>query len=622
MENINFLNKFLEKADSYLAVTAIITCSIIVMVNHFFLSQILLFELGVTLLLTSIVYFVLKNRLNTDHDIIKPNLSLQKIKIFNVIFYILVIVINFIYHWSLYRPQIYYILLVICIGLITLDILLLRNNHQISHIIFKILIIATILRAGLFYEYPGFYGVDPWVHMFWVRIMEEVEIISMGLSGFNLLNYPPAFHLEVLTSFLVTGMGLKNSFFLSWGFIYSIGIVFIFLFTREIFGNQVALLSSVFITINQFHISWGAWLIPTSIGVVIFSLVLYLIHKKGNQKQMTIMLIILSFMAIYLHTLSPLVIVLAIAIYGLFSYFGKYFIKDNCEILNYRSFLFLLFFLAALTIMRFIYMAYASGGATFLECVLYPLKRTLEIEAGFAGGEIATHAIADYPLNRVSFMLIIAFTLFGVFLCLKKDFQSRERFGLICTLAGLMIIAYGPALMNVGNFVPGRWLVFGMVVGAPLFAVSLLSISNIPNKRLYTICICIVLIMVVTFFSINNSAVNLRTPFYEELSNDPHRWAFTHSEMQAADTLTDIYTEKFYFQHYYTMNSFNYYLINKYGADVALSLKQDVGDGSKLSITREIELHYHLNSEEVVQLISEREKNNLVYNNKYVWAVC
>lgn len=618
-ENINFMKKLLEKADSYLAVTAIITCSMIVIVNHFFLNQTLLFELGITLLLTSIVYIFLKNRLNTDQDITKFSLSVHKIKILNVIFFVLIIAINFIYQWSLYRPQIYYILIVICIGLITLDILLLKNNRQIGLIIFKILIVATILRAGLFYEYPGFYGVDPWGHMFWVQIMEEVGYSPFGLPGYNLHNYPPAFHLEVLTSFLVTGMALKNSFFLSWGIIYSTSIIFIFLFSRELFGNHVALLASVFITINQFHIAWGAWLIPTSIGVVLLSLFLYLIHKKGNEKQMAIMLIILSLLAIKIHTLSPLVIVLAIVIYGLFSYFSKQFIKEISEILNYRSLLFLSLSLAIFTIIRFVYQSYHHGGLTFLEGVLYPLKSTIETEAGFAGGEIATHTIAaDYPLNRVSFMLIIAFTLFGVILLFKKELQSRERIGLICSLTAIMIIAYGPAMMNVSNFLPGRWLVFGMVIGAPICAVGIIHISTIADRMIYKLCICICIMMILTFFSINTHSVNMRTPFYGELSEDPYREAHTHSEMQAADTITDIHNGKIL--NTYRFHTFQYNLINKYGIDYYLDYKKISDSKNTLYVTRLIDLKHRLKKDEI-RILNEKDNGNLIYNSFDVWAI-
>ncbi|MDG6218919.1 MAG: hypothetical protein QCI00_05720 [Candidatus Thermoplasmatota archaeon] len=611
------LNKISIKIDIFLVVTAIIISSIIILLNHLILNQNILFELSATILLTSIAYIFFRNRLKKNLDIANPELSKNIKKILNVVFFVLVIMINFIYHSSLYRPQLYYILLVICIGLITLDILMIQKDRQIGLVLFKILCVSFILRAGLFYEYPGFYGADPWMHMFWVQIMEEIGSLPFGLSEFSIGNYPPVFHLEVLTSVLVSGMGLKNSFFLSWGIIYSIGILFIYLFSRELFNAQIALLASVFITINQFHIAWGAWLIPTSIGVVIFSLFLYLIHKKGNQKQIATILIMCSLMLIFLHTLSPVVIVLAISIYGLSVYLSSYFIKGNIEILNYRSAIFLSLSLAVIALLRFIYMSYSKGGATFIESVLYPLKRTIETEMEFKGGEFVNHTFSDYPLNRVSFMLIIAFTLFGVFLCLKKEYQSRERFGLICVLTGLIFFSYGPSLLNVGNFIPGRWLVFGMVVGAPIAAIGIKNIFYISNKAIYNFFICICIMMIVTFFCINTQSVNMRTPFYGELAEDPQRSALLHSEICAVSKITDIYVGNI--EASGKIHEYYFYNID-YSIDKMKNPSSRMDQDTTLSITRLIDLKYRMKNNEK-SILKERDDNNLIYNNYDVWAV-
>ena len=162
-----------------------------------------------------------------------------------------------------------------------------------------------MLRANLLYEYPGFYGVDPWEHIFWVHLWQEVGHVASGPGGLIQSNYPPLFHIEILMSLLVTDLNLKDSSSFRRGYVLCCGLFYLFI-CKNIMGVQIGLLSSLFIAVNQFHISWGAWLIPTSLGVLVFSIFLYLIHSRMNKNRCAILFILVASMLIYLHTPIPL----------------------------------------------------------------------------------------------------------------------------------------------------------------------------------------------------------------------------------------------------------------------------------------------------------------------------
>ena len=598
----------------------------IIILNYTFLNQgvqEIILEISTALLITSGVYIFLRKKFgNIEKTEIK--FSNKKFIILNILFFLTIIIINCIFYYSLYRPQIYYLLIVFCGALIGYDILVFQDKSSQYLTLFKIFICGFILRADLFYQYPSLFGKDTWGHAYWVRLIQEIGYLPNNLI--ENVNYPPAYHLEALTTLLLTNLNIKDSIFFSNGLMYTIGIIFIFLFVRILFGNEIALLSAFLAAINQFHIVWGAWIIPTSMGVMIFSVLLYLILKQGNRKEITIIFILFSVLLMYLHTLSPLIICIAIYLYIIFYFISK--IITNKAYFNFDcAFSSVLITIpTVLFIIRYLFFEYKDG-YTFFECVLYPLKKTIISDATSFSGEITTYTASSFPLNRVSFLLIISFTLFGGYLFLKRNLQSRERLGLICTFSALIIIAYAPTFFNIDNFIPGRWIIFGMILALPICAFSIFYIINIPNNKKFRITGLLLIIMIITFFCINTQSVNLHTPFYEELSKDPHRpSAYTSGEMKAADTLISIFPGSI--QSTYPL-AFNYYISDKYGAlyyadppitkdlinTIILTRKYDQSHpdifyDQYYSNPMIIDTNYSLHTDKI----------NLIYNNQIAWA--
>jgi len=607
---------FIRNLDLYTALLVSISSLVAICVNYIFLGKELIWEIAITLLIFGSIYVLLIRRYNFPFKLILYNIGHSSKLLLSILFYALIAVINFLFHITVYRPQVYFILLICCTVLIAFDIIILDKNVDVFKILLKIFVVVLIIHLGLYYEYPGYYGVDPWSHMFCVLIYQDVGYLSVG----PLINYPPLFHIEVLSSLLLTGLNLKDSLFLSIGIMYCIGVVFLFLFANRLFDVKIALLSSLLLSINQFHIVWGAWLVPTSVGVIVLPLMLYYIHKSIHKKccriSFILLVTLLSMASIFYHTLSPLVICLIISIFILCSFFYSKLLSDSRPLVDYSLGVFTVCLLFLLTLSRYIYLPY-SGTRNFLEWVLYPLVNTISTISEFSGGEFSTHSIAvDYPLNRVAFLLFVGFTLVGVLLSLSRGMRTQERVGLICALVGIMLVAYGPALINIGNFVPGRWLVFGVLIAAPFTALGIIQIASFPKVNVNKVITLFVLIALISFFSLNNSGVNPRTPFYGEFE-DPHSYAYTHSELCAADTVTTISIGMGLKGAY---APFSHYRLQKFGTDVAIYPERYRDVDVNLTITRAYDLSRLTEPKERDDKLNEYERNNVVYTNRDVWV--
>ena len=611
----------IPRADLYLGLLGLVIFSGILIINHLSMRNTFVTEFSLAICIGCCTYLIIQRR-QSDDALDHFELSPLIVRSLNIVFFLLLIVAGVMFQFNQYRPQIYFVVLIVCSAILTVDVLHADSRHYSTWTIVKIFLFSIIIRAHLLYEYPGFYGVDPWVHMFFVQLWQEIGHNPMGITPLVGTDYPPIFHIETLITHLVTGLNLKESLFFSIGFFYNVAIFFIFLFVQKVTNTKIALLSCLLIAINPFHISWGAWLVPTSTGVFFFSLLLYLIHKELNLLSGMIIQLLIVITLVYLHTLSPLTICIGIGVYLAVNYLlSRYLSFDSRARINYRFGTSFVIILIVSLVSTYIYHYYKEE-ITFLGFVLKPLQLTIETETQFGGGEIASFTASDYPLNRVGFLLIVGITLIGCLFWLRREHQSKERVAIIFTILILMSTAYGPALFNIDNFIPGRWIVFGMVIGVPACAFAIYRVTCIPRTEKSKLITLVATIALVSFFLINNSAVNLRTPFYGELSNDPTRVAFTYGEVQGANTLISISgpSMKINSDNFYRY-VFQYYQMEQFGKFIMLNLREPVVEDQNLRVVRSYALTHQEDNFKDIFKKDGGASVNLIYDNSQVRAI-
>lgn len=500
-------------------------------------------EIGVAILTASLIYISFRKRLiavaNTKTQLQTHYSNL----ILHIIFFI-TFAFSLVMAQALYRSPAYFVLTSICAAIIAIGIYLVNRQGQIILLLVEILLVSLSLRACLFYEYPGFYGVDPWAHAAIISTwLSEGHIVSsIPASFFDYTGYVnfPVMHLNVMLMQLVTSLNIKDSLFTSVGLFYVASILFVFLFGKRIGGDKIGLLSSLLISVMQFHITWGAWLIPTSLGVGIFSMILYKTFSSEKRKiEDKLIWIIIILTIVFAHTVSSFVALCTSVIIVVVKAGYDRFSKTYHDQLSLSFGLIILFGVSLLT--RWIY-SYYYPSLSFFEAVTSPLMNTLRTEVMFVGSGFSP---STFIWNRVGFLLLIGFIVLGSLSFLSNKYINGSIISLILTVSMMAVIIYGLPLFHIKNIIPERWLVFVAVLSAPITAQGVDTISKTVNGKFRKTMLLTIVVFSFSFFMINSTGVNAHSPFYGgEYSQDPVRYSFTQSELTVVDTISKVWDGK------------------------------------------------------------------------------
>lgn len=497
-------------------------------------------EIGVAILAASVVYLLFRRKLCdlTDKVSLPPNKSLTLI--LNIIFSFAFAASIFLAHTHLHRPQLYFLLTAISVATIAAETLLSPRKAQIWLILLKIVLVSLSLRGGLLYEFPGFYGVDPWFHMSvvktWIDIGHIVAQSPTMLFG-RYTSYAgfPVLHLEIMVTEMITGLNPKDSLFLSIGIFYVASIIFVFLVSQYLLGTAGGLLAALAICINQFHIVWGAWLIPTSLGVGIFAMILYFVFVGCSSVRNSLLLIIVLLALVLAHSLSAFVILCALIFVILAKVVCEKLCNGDTSKINIGCTLVTLF--GVLMFAQWVYRFYEPS-RSFLDVLLGGLFQSIRTGTRFTGTAFIP---SDFLLNRVGFLILMGLLVIGTLAWLHPSQISKAKIAIIAATGGLSIMTYAPTAFNIENFIAGRWPVFVSIAGAPLIAQGVLSLSRLARGKVAKLLLVSLFLFVFSWFMINSAGVNLYTPFYGEQSLDPVRYALTQSELKAVDTISQVY---------------------------------------------------------------------------------
>jgi asparagine N-glycosylation enzyme membrane subunit Stt3 len=119
-------------------------------------------------------------------------------------------------------------------------------------------------------------------------------------------------------------VGYKTAMFFGIGLPMMFSTIFVFLIGKELFNTKAGLLAALLVNLADTHISFGYQLIPTSIGVALFTIVLYLLVKNRKKRELTFtfLTILFMFLLVITHNMSSFVLLCCIAflLLGVFMY--------------------------------------------------------------------------------------------------------------------------------------------------------------------------------------------------------------------------------------------------------------------------------------------------------------
>ncbi|MFC2007790.1 hypothetical protein ACFLVB_04260 [Chloroflexota bacterium] len=492
-------------------------------------------EIGMAILVASAVYLLFRKRIaGSSNPSLPGNKSLTLI--IHIAFFATFAVSIYLMHSSLFRPPIYFFLTSICVAVVAVGVLSSSSKGQTWLLLFEILLIAFSLRFGLLYELPGFYGVDPWVHSLIVEDWLDVGHFS-AQTDLRITKYAelPVMHLNIMATRIITLLDPKNSYYFSIGLFYITSILFVFLLGQSVVNTKTGLLAALFLSIDIFHIRFAAVLIPTSLGVVIFVAVVWLIFKGTSNLSHTLILIVMSVVLVFTHPITALVTAIALSLFLIADIMYKKLFKTGVDKMRIGVNFVIFFWVLAVT--TWVYSSYSP-----LESMLPGIINTLSTEVELVGAAFEASETSLGPLNRVGFLMLIGFIVIGSLSWLWQKSINNKRVAIIVSVFGLTIIMFFLPFVNVENLLTGRWLHYISILGVVAAAEGSMALFRLLSGTIMKSLAVMLILFIFSMFVINSVSVNTLTPFYgRDYMQDPNRDSLFESELIAVETIAEIY---------------------------------------------------------------------------------
>ena len=546
-------NKFdkvlMENLDKTLAISGVIIALIMVLILIFFLPETAYryIEAPIMIFLACIVYLLIRNRIHKTAGLSyleELHANRSTILILNILFV-------FLFSYSIFsvatrpelysRPLGYFVATSLLVAILAVEILFLPNKKGYTlFILLKIMLVALSLRWTPQLIFPGLLGIDPWWHQMFTMKILELGHIPYGYSYSKL----PIMHLIIGSTSLVTGLGYKLSTMLSICLLQVIGLIFIFVVGKFVYNEKVGLLASLLLGVGAVQIQLGLWTRPILLGTILLPVIVYMLFKSRANENKSIIFVSLAILTsailILTHTIASLSMVML-----LFSFWFGFEIYKRIYHDRYItpiSFSFSLLFMVAM----FGWWIYASGHITQLAHL---------IEWGFkvdkwGYSDVATPSIDKFKVEHI--LNTFAFNLFGAFFMFGSlHLFNRNKYAFAIVLGGylLAIMIFFTMILGLTGILQMRWYPSFQTIASFPAAVGIFMLHKLSKNNVNRVFLPIILIFLFSFFAITTPIANVDHSVYSK--NTLIRYAYTESEIQGANTISQTYTGKIGIDSYY-----------------------------------------------------------------------
>lgn len=424
-----------------------------------------------------------------------------------------------------------------------------RDLHP-GVVLFQVFALGTAIRFAALDTTAGYIGIDVWLHVpqFTRGLLEANAISGMGDTKYVMA---PFYHLVVAATTMFAGVSLPVGLVASLGVASLITPLFVYLTADLLLADRWALFAATLFALSDAAIHWSIDLIPTSLGIIFFVAILFLITRivqlrTGGAESILLPLLFLG--VALTHQVSSFILLVFLGAgwvtqllirVGLFDAATDGPPRLGQGDLAAMSFSGYLAFNAGLLTLTWSLTPYY--GRPFLETVLLFLKDALFGKSltggglGGGGGEsvgFVTWAIQHFHL--FGFLLFLFGTTVGSLYAFEVDRRNQAVLTFVVGAVVMTVFTLVPPLVGVGTFLPGRWYVFLYAVMAVLVAVGFEflrgGLSPVP-------LLLVLLVFLYAFPTVMIASPNA-TLDAPALDHEMPSLGYTEEEMAAMETIT------------------------------------------------------------------------------------
>jgi len=422
-------------------------------------------------------------------------------------------------------------------SIVTFEILFLRkfSRFMTANVLLQIILIAAVLRWSLIFESTTYVARDQWYHTYIVEAITKQGNINVTSPSYDTSGYVehyrsfPVYHILVSIFKIVTGvLSMKHAITYSIGVLDLVGLTILFLLYIQILGqSRIALLATLLTASANWNIIYGAWLIPQSLGLVLFSFVLYLCFSSKKYGQLKLLsAFIFSLVFILSHTLSSFVW----AILSLMLALGGFLHRKL-----YKKFHRPVLLLEASMTFSVALISYWQFASNVFVDYTQAICRDVLASRGILGLNPLTKNIRVYELDNIGLNLFFLPSIVGSLAWFHKKKSNFVRFLVVIASVTLFLIIYGSLFFGIAygsSFESERWYCFLFPLAAMPAAYFLDKLSR-ARSRFVGGTLVILVVSTLIFTMSGSSIASFDVPLVgSRYTVDPR---FLNSEISVAD---------------------------------------------------------------------------------------
>ncbi|MCU4802153.1 hypothetical protein OB920_17390 [Halobacteria archaeon HArc-gm2] len=443
-------------------------------------------------------------------------------------------------------------------ALIFVQVLFVRDSAlRPGSIVLQVVAFALVVRFAALATTPGLIGVDSWTH-----VTEYAQAIREGgsLAAIADVKYvaAPLYHLLAVVAAEAFNTSIRLAVYATLGLVMPLSVVLVYLTTRHFLPVRWSLFAMATYAVADHVVRWGVHLIPTSMGLVFFLVVVYgitklfFVDREGPVFGLTILV---GVAVVLTHQISAFVTLcfLAAAVAAQWVVWladrhgslGR--VTAGRETTNVTPVFALV---CGLTVVNWAFTPYGSG--TFIETMVGSLRRALDGSVGFlqlmgsepaAGGALAA-VVTDVPkwvefVDALGFFLLLTAVVLGSLTLVRSDRFSQLSLTYVIAAAGMLVVVLGLPLFGLNLFLPGRWYAF---MYAPMAIIAAIGVRYL-STRLSSRAVVAGLLVLALVFPGAMLASNKAAPGDPMFDEHYPRYSGTSAELAAVETVSAIHPD-------------------------------------------------------------------------------